>query len=532
MSAHQARDIVVGSLAYSPATPQQRRLVLLAAALLFAAFSVTVPFAGTTLPRLDAFTPTVEGIIFVNYLITSILLFGQYSVTRSRAILALASGYLFTALTVVTHMLAFPGAFTPRGLLAAGLQSAPWLYFFWHLGFPVSVLGYACLRQADTSIHLLQGSMESKVGWCIASVVGLVCGLTWLATAGERFLPIIFIDDINVLWANLLLINSLTLLVVAAALAVMWMRRSSVLDYWLMLALVAMISELVLSNALNSTRFSLGYYAGRAFSLATSILVLGLLLEEMTTSYARLARTNVLIERERNKNNTLMNVEVTTAAIAHEIKQPLTVIVGNAQACLALLEGQSPDVPEAKEALKEIAAAGLRTSETLDGIRSMFGKVDRDRELVDMNEIALEVLRSLGNELRAYGIVTQPRLTADIPRIHGNRSQLQQVVFNLVNNAIEAMSTTTDRKRVLSLITEARDRDAILVAVRDSGPGIDPERLHRIFDAFETTKSESVGLGLAICRVIVERHDGQLSAYSDGRSGASFQVVLPAKSAH
>jgi signal transduction histidine kinase len=514
------------SLVYQPATARQRRVVLVAAALLMTAFAATAPFASTRLLRLDAFIPTVESIILVNDLITSILLFAQYSITPSRAMLALAGGYLFTALTIIPHLLTFPGAFAQTGLLPISLQSAPWIYYFWHIGFPACILAYVCLRQAD-SPNALRASPTSKIVWCGATVFAVVCGLTWLATAGVRFLPSILVDDIHTVLSNLVLINSFNLLVVATALATLWIYRSSVLDYWLILVLLAMVSELVLSNTLNSERFSLGYYAGRAFSLLTSIFVLGLLIRGMIRLNARVAHANTLLERERR--NKLMNVEAATAAIAHEIKQPLTAVVGNAQAGLAMLGKASPDLREIEEILKDIAADGLRTSDALDGIRSLFRSVNQTRELIDINEMVLDVLHAMRGELTDHGIVARPELTSDMPRIHGNRGQLQQVVFNLVHNAVEAMQTTTDRGRMLRLTTKLGDRDTIVIAVQDSGPGIDPNRLDEMFDAFATTKSQGMGLGLAICRLFIERHGGQLSAHSDGRNGALFEVVLPLK---
>jgi signal transduction histidine kinase len=241
----------------------------------------------------------------------------------------------------------------------------------------------------------------------------------------------------------------------------------------------------------------------------------------------RLAHSNTLLERERR--NKLMNVEATASAIAHEIKQPLTAIVGNAQAGLALLGMEPADLHEIKDILKDIAADGLRTGDALDGIRSLFRRVNQTRELIDINEVVLDVLHALRGELAEHGIVAKPELTSDMPRINGNRGQLQQVVFNLVHNAVEAMQTTTDRARMLHMVTKPGDGDAIVIAVQDSGPGIDPDRLDDMFDAFVTTKSQGMGLGLAICRVFVERHGGQLSAYSDGKNGALFQVLLPVK---
>jgi signal transduction histidine kinase len=138
----------------------------------------------------------------------------------------------------------------------------------------------------------------------------------------------------------------------------------------------------------------------------------------------------------------------------------------------------------------------------------------------------LGVLNSFREELRDHRVATRPEL-AELPLVDGHRNQLQQVISNLVRNALEAMDTTTGRGRVLRVSTEVRGRDAIVVAVEDSGPGIDPKQLDGIFGAFFTTKAHGMGLGLAICRMIIERHGGQLTASSDGKSGALFRFILP-----
>jgi len=251
------------------------------------------------------------------------------------------------------------------------------------------------------------------------------------------------------------------------------------------------------------------------------------LLCETTVIYWRLARSHMMLERERD--NKLMNFEAITAAISHEIKQPLTAIGANGSAALELLGKVQPDLEGAREALNDVVDGTHRISEALDGIRSLFQKVDQERQPIDVNEIVLDVIRSLRSELKEHGVTTRPELTSGMPLIEGNRSQLQQVVINLIQNAVQAMDTTTDRSRVLRLTTERRDH-AISLAVQDSGPGIDPQQLGSIFDAFVTTKTQGMGLGLAICRVIIERHGGQISASSDGKNGALFRLVLPIES--
>jgi signal transduction histidine kinase len=170
-----------------------------------------------------------------------------------------------------------------------------------------------------------------------------------------------------------------------------------------------------------------------------------------------------------------------------------------------------------------------RVDEVFESIRSLFQRGAQKRQPVNVSDIALEVLQSLHKELVECGITTQVELSPSLPLVEAHKSQLREVFSNLVQNAIEAMDTTPGGDKVLTLKTKLHNRDAVIVEVEDTGPGIDPKRLNNIFEAFVSTKSHGIGLGLAICRMIVERHDGQLTALSDGKCGASFKFVLPIK---
>jgi signal transduction histidine kinase len=253
-------------------------------------------------------------------------------------------------------------------------------------------------------------------------------------------------------------------------------------------------------------------------------LVLAALFAERRENEAQLVRANMLLERERD--NKLMNVQAVLASISHEVKQPLAAIATNASAALRWLARTPPDFDEVRTALNRINSEGHRTSEVFDGIRALFGKVNAERHTIDVNEIILSVIDSLEREFKESGVTICSELT-ELPRIKGHRGQLREVIFNLVNNALEAMDTVTSRNRVLQVTTELRGQDAIAVSVQDSGPGIDPKQLGSIFSAFLTAKAHGTGLGLAICRMIVERHGGQLTAFSDGTNGARFQFILP-----
>jgi PAS domain S-box-containing protein len=240
-----------------------------------------------------------------------------------------------------------------------------------------------------------------------------------------------------------------------------------------------------------------------------------------------LALREAVIKLEGERDNKLMNIEVVTASIAHEVRQPLAAITINGSAALRFLEMVPPDLDEVRAILNGMMDGCHSVSEVFDTIRALFRRVDQKREPTVVNEIALDVLQSMREELTDHGVTAETELAPELPHVDGHRSQLRQVISNLIHNAIESMDGTTDRSRALRVITRSHGPDAVIVAVEDSGPGIDPRRLASIFDPFITTKPDGMGLGLAICRMIVERHGGELSALSDGKNGARFQLLLP-----
>jgi len=240
-----------------------------------------------------------------------------------------------------------------------------------------------------------------------------------------------------------------------------------------------------------------------------------------------LALREAVITLEGERDNKLMNIEVVTASIAHEVRQPLAAIAANGGAALKFLQRAPLDLGKVREILNQMMDDCNRVSEVFDTIRALFRRVDQKREPTVVNEIVLDVLQSMREELKDHGVTAETELAPELLRVDGHRNQLRQVIFNLIHNAIESMDNMIDRRRVLRVTTKSHGPNAIIVAVEDSGPGINPEGLESIFDPFITTKPDGMGLGLAICRMIVERHDGKLSALSDGKNGARFQLVLP-----
>ena len=221
-----------------------------------------------------------------------------------------------------------------------------------------------------------------------------------------------------------------------------------------------------------------------------------------------------------------MSFEAIVAAIAHEIRQPLGAIELNSSSVQLTLDQAPVDVGEVRVIIDETKEAARRINETLDGFRSLFGRIDQKRQPVDMNELVLDVLKMSRTELNDHGVLALTKLTSELPPIYGDRSQLHQLIYNLVHNAIDAMSETASRDKMLEVRTNIWERGSIVVEVLDNGPGIAPERLADVFEAFVTTKPRGMGLGLAISRKIVEHHDGQIWASSVVPHGAHFRIVL------
>jgi NO-binding membrane sensor protein with MHYT domain len=226
--------------------------------------------------------------------------------------------------------------------------------------------------------------------------------------------------------------------------------------------------------------------------------------------------------------NRLTTMGQLAASISHEIKQPITAVVTNANAGLLWLAAQPPDLEEVRDAFDRVIKAGHQAGEVIGRIRAIIRKAPPHKDDLQINEAILEVIAMTHGELRKNGVSLQTRLSADLPLVQGDRVQLQQVILNLIINAVEAMSGVSEGSREL-LISTGRDASSgLVVAVQDSGPGLEPESFDRLFDPFYTTKSGGMGMGLSICRSIVEAHGGQMWAAANVPQGAVFQFTLPA----
>jgi signal transduction histidine kinase len=515
----EEQHFILSSLSPSRAQTWLALAVVLA---LLGAFSITVgPLSTIQVGRVDAFVPAYATAMFVNDLITAVLLFAQFSILRSRALLVLASGYLFTALMLIPWLLTFPGVFAPSGLLGAGPQSTSWLYIGWHSGFSMFVIAYALLKDADPAKRLWQRPAAAAILSSVSVTAAIVCVATFVATAYHPLLPRLILDASRPAPFWYYSAGSMMLLSVVA-LVVLWIRRRSVLDLWLMVVMCAYVVEI------SFPRFSIGWYAGRICGLLSSSLVLSVLLYEITTLYAQLLRADRAQRREREAR--LLTGHAVAATIAHEVNQPLAGMVTHAEAGFRWLDRAVPDLDEARTALQQIVADGHRAAAVIGSIRASFKKEVPNRASLDINDVIGEALVLMGDDLQRHRILVQAEPSRRPARVRGDRIQLQQVLLHLIANAIDSMAAK-DGARVLCVRSVGHDGGGVIVSVADTGTGIGATEFERLFDPLFGTKSDGVEMGLSICRSIIEAHDGQLWVAPNKPEGSVFCFMLGADGA-
>ena len=225
--------------------------------------------------------------------------------------------------------------------------------------------------------------------------------------------------------------------------------------------------------------------------------------------------------------NRVATIGQLTASIAHEITQPITATVFDAEAGLLWLAAQPPNLEEARQILARIVRSGNRAGEVIGRIRALVKKAPPRRDRLEINGVIREVIELTRDEAQKNGVAVRTQLADGLPQIQGDRVQLQQVILNLIVNAVQAMSSVSEGARDLLISTGTAESDRVLVAVRDSGPGLPPSSAERLFEAFYTTKADGMGMGLSICRSMIEAHGGRLWASANEPHGAVFQFTVP-----
>lgn len=538
-------------------------------------FVAAVPFAKQPLTPVSAFIPIYESVLVINDLITAVLLFGQFRILGSRALLALACGYLFTALMTVVHAMSFPGLFAPTGLLGAGSQSTAWLYAFWHGGFPLFVIVYALLKgRSDGRTH--PPDWKTIVS-AVALVAVLVVVLTAIATAGHDWLPAVMQGDryamlgrpaMTVAWM-------LTLL----ALFTLWRRGArTLLDHWLMVVLFAWLLDIALSAVLNGGRFDFGFYAGRIYGLLASSFVLMVLLLESGSLFARLVETH---RRERARSAELKHITEELeaanrrleqsnheleeasrlkseflASMSHELRTPLNAIIGFSE---LLKDGVAGDLSaQQQDFVTQVFDSGRHLLELINDILDL-SKVEAGKMTVELDHVELNSLvqkcvavfrdQAVKRDIRLAVVQrqgTEDWIVVDIRKF-------RQIIYNLLSNAlkfapdsgqIEIRLRAVGRDDVkleapagmdARMLPLADDHAGEFLEIRisDNGIGISKEDLPVLFQTFRQIDSSlarqhsGTGLGLALVSGFAALHGGTVGVVSAAGKGAQFFVWLP-----
>ena len=379
-----------------------------------------------------------------------------------------------------------------------------------------SYLQAASATDGDTS----SGALTNSYRTALDSVLG-----SW--TAGQAELKHLLEMRLSDLLSKLR--SSLALIALVACLSLVL----AVLTYRQIVGPLRQLEEFA-GRVRETKDYSLRVNIDRKDEIGQLALAFNTMLEELAAAREREASEHVRTvtmqaELERAARFTAMGE--LAASIAHEINQPLAAIVNNASAGLRWLNNRPPNLDEVRLVLGRLVNDGGRCSEIIAGIRAMLKKGSQSRAEIDLNELICGVKNLVQSQLETRGVLIQTQLADDLPRVMADRVQLQQVFLNLFVNAAEAMACISDRERVVNVRSERYDGEGALIAVQDSGIGIDTAHAGRIFDAFFTTKSEGMGMGLSICQSIVQSHGGRMMVSPGNPHGSVFCVILPANGA-
>jgi signal transduction histidine kinase len=507
-------------------TPPDRAQIFAALALgfLLLASAVGIQFLDVMpLREFSAFIPVVDAILFLSDLVTAILLIAQAGVFRSSALMALASGYLLTGLLAIAHALAFPGAFSPTGLLGAKVDSSAWLGVFWRAAFALAVCTYAVLKPKET-LRFRRPAISVAVS--AGSALAIATVLCLLATRRVDLLPQLMVNQHGA-WQYPASIPMVVILVAIClgAITILLKGPRSRLDVWLTLSISAWAVQLPLTFS-TSWRFTLAWYFAHAAGLIPHVIVMLALIAEAGRTHAKLALTVSAWNRERDAR--LLSMDAVIATIAHEIRQPLTAMVTDASAGLRWLDHVPPNLEMAVRSLQSNIDQGHRASDLIDSVRSVLAGQSQERTVFSLNELVRETASLLSPELERCRISVSLALAGTLAPVLADRMQIQQVIINLFTNAIHSLRATPGRPLRIDIRSASPDGTSVVLDVSDNGTGIPAGKMEHIFDVFFTTRPHGTGIGLSLCRAIVEKHGGNLWASQGEPHGATFHMQLPA----
>jgi signal transduction histidine kinase len=473
------------------------------------------PYRLVLLPRIVAFIPVIDTMhLLFNGIIATVLL-SLASILRSKALIALGSGYVFIGLIAVAHALTYPDTFSRTGLLGANDDTVTWLYLAWHGALPASIIAYTLLKNSSDRLQSPARSPAPTIFVCLVAAAAAAAGVTLLATGASRIVGDVLkpIDPSHFL-------HFLGMPLAGVSLILLLFGRRSILDLCLMLTLWAWLLEYV-EILPDAARFSVGWYAGRAMGLLSGMFVLLMLLIEMSRLYAR---TVVLIAaQKRDRENRLMLGEALGAFIAHELRQPLAAITLNAHTAQKL--GAQTD-SKLFALMNDLIEDSHRANEIIQSTRAIFGKSGGQKCPTDINQLVRDTLLMMSRELGNHDVNVEVQLNDHLPLVVINPIQMQQVFMNLFINAAEAMGDVAGRPRKLT-VRSSSSNVGLIIRVEDTGPSVKAVDQDRIFDPFFTTKTHGTGMGLSICRSIVDAHGGSIQMAPGTPFGARFEILLP-----
>ena len=437
------RNIFVSTM---PASRSDRRLALIVVGISAALFACAVPFAGVPLTPMPAFVSSYQSALAINDMITAVLLFSQFAISRSRALLLLASGYLFTAMAAIVHALSFPGLFAPSGLFGSGSQTTVWLYMIWHGVFPLLVIGYGLLK-ANGEEPAMQGSVGVAIAKCLVAVGIAMAVFTWLVTAQHDRLPIllsggrytpIMLGVVSTVWCLSLI-----------ALATLWLRRPhSVLDIWLMVVMSVWLFDIALSAILNVARFDVGFYLGRLFGLCAASLVLIILLVDHVGLQAKLARLLGSVRQEAASERRFHNERESLFSAVVESSNDAIIT--------KLLDGTITGWNGAAERL-----FGYTAAEAIGRNIDIIVPQDRRGEVRDI------IARVVGGELIAHHETSRIRQDGSVVDVSLSISPIRSASGKVVGISKTAHDITERKKTQQALSQEIEERRRIFDSSND-----------------------------------------------------------------
>ena len=543
------RSVSRGSNAFlvtAPAPLGARRRASAVAIALFVVFCALIPFARIPLPRIEAFNSIFESVFALNNLVAASFLLVAFRRSRLRAVLGLASGYLFTSLLAVPLMLTSPGVFSTGGPPNPDPQINAWLDTFRNAGFPLFVICYALLRRYEVPSGRSHTGARASVIWAAAGVVAGICLLSLVASAGHQLLPPLMLGDGYT--SAMVAVNVPVCVLCLAAAAVLVSRPPySILDLWLMVVVLAWMFDAALSTVLNTGHFDAGFYAGRLYGLLAAGFVPVILIVEASRLYGRLDQAlavagerNTELARSREELAQAQRLEAIgqlTGGIAHDFNNLLTVVLSNLDLIL-----RARGDPEKIERLAQAAMKAAQRGELL--VRQLLTYARRQiirPDTVNLNQLIVNIEnlmhRVIGEQIEVVTTLSPVLAPAQI-----DPAQFETAMLNLVINSRDAMAgggritietrnVTLDR-RYAADNPELTAGPYVMIAVSDSGSGMTPAVLARAFDPFFTTKEVGKGSGLGLSQVygFAKTAGGHVKIYSEVGIGTTVKLYLPKSS--